>query len=276
MMPLPEPIFIDGPAGRVFALFIRPAGEIRETLIYLPPFAEEMNRCRATVARQAYRLRELGCATLLVDPFGTGDSEGELADANWGIWLGDAEAALDWVAARTTGGITLWGLRTGALLAAEVANRRPREIGLLLLWQPVIDGRLFVTQTLRSRVAFLMDRGLPGETTDEMRETLQSGSHLEVAGYLLSETLVGDLDGKKLAELIPPGISVDWFEVVVEANRSLGPASRAAIAKISEKGCQVNERPFLGPPIWQLHKRDEVPDLIDSTTEAVRARHASE
>ena len=269
----PEPTFVDGPAGRIFALYFPPQGEMLETLVYLPPFAEEMNRCRATVARQAFQLSALGCAVLLVDPFGTGDSEGELTDASWETWLGDVAAAIDWAADRALSDIVLWGFRTGALLAADVASRQSERIKRLMFWQPVLDGKLFVTQTLRSRVAFLMDRALPAETTDGMREALASGQQLEVAGYLLSGRLVADLDQKKLTAMGLTNIAIDWFELVAEAGRPLTPASRMAIAKLTEAGCNVNEMPYIGPPIWQLHKRDDVPDLVESTTAMLRSLH---
>lgn len=261
--PLPEPLFIQGAAGPVFALYLPAEGQARQAFVYLPPFAEEMNRCRATVARQARAFSQLGIASLLVDPYGTGDSSGTLDQANWETWVQDTLTATDWLAQRTQTPVGLWGFRLGALLAADAANRAPGRFNRLLLWQPVQDGKLFFTQYLRLRVAFLMDRNLPPETTDEMRAALAAGQTLEVAGYPIAGPLARDLDGTKLTQFTQlTGLQVDWFEQVSEADKPLTPASQKGIKQLTEQGCKITATPFTGPPIWQLHKRDDVPELV--------------
>lgn len=265
--PLPEPYFFHGGAGPVFALYQPAIGQVRQAFIYLPPFAEEMNRCRATVAQQARALSQQGIASLLLDPYGTGDSSGNLDQATWDIWVQDALIAADWLAQRTHAPVGLWGFRLGALLACDAVNRSPGRFNRLLLWQPVQDGKLFFTQYLRLRVAFLMDRNLPPETTDEMRAALAAGQTLEVAGYPIAGPLARDLDGVKLAQFTQlAGLVVDWFEQVSEADKPLTPASQKSIKHITEQGCQVNATPFTGPPIWQLHKRDDMPELVRLTS----------
>lgn len=197
---LPEPLFLQGCTGQLFALYLPAQGEARQAIIYLPPFAEEMNRCRFTVAQQAGALSELGYAVLLLDPYGTGDSAGDLSDATWEGWVKDVRIAADWLEARTSL-ITLWGLRLGALLAADAANRTPDRYKRLLFWQPVQDGKLFLTQYLRLRIAFLMDRNLPAETTDDMRNTLKTGGVLEIAGYPIGGRMAEELDTLRLSEI---------------------------------------------------------------------------
>lgn len=264
--PLPEPFFVHGVAGPVFALYQPASGQVRQAFLYLPPFAEEMNRCRATVAQQARIFSQQGIACLLLDPYGTGDSSGNLDQATWDIWVQDALTAADWLAQRTQAPVGLWGFRLGALLAGDVVNRSPGRFNRLLLWQPVQDGKLFFTQYLRLRVAFLMDRNLPPETTDEMRAALTAGQTLEVAGYSIAGPLARDMDGIKLAQFTQlAGLAVDWFEQVSEADKPLTPASQKGIRQLTEQGCPVTATSFTGPPIWQLHKRDDVPELVRLT-----------
>lgn len=265
--PQPEPLFLQGAAGPVFALYLPAVERARQAFIYLPPFAEEMNRCRATVAKQARALNQQGIACLLLDPFGTGDSSGNLDQATWDIWAQDTLTAADWLAQRTQAPIGLWGCRLGALLAADVANRAPGRFNRLLLWQPVQDGKLYLTQYLRLRVASLMDRNLPPETTEGMRAALAAGQTLEVAGYPIAGPLARGLDDTKLAQCTQlAGLAVDWFEQVAEADKPLTPASQKGIKQLTEQGCTVNPIAFTGPPIWQLHKRDDVPELIRLTS----------
>src|SRR3546814_18536068 len=57
-----EALFIDGPAGRLFAIHHAAAPHCRQGLglVHLPPFAEEMNRSRRMAALQARALAALG------------------------------------------------------------------------------------------------------------------------------------------------------------------------------------------------------------------------
>ena len=267
----PEPLFLQGAAGKVFALYQPARGDAKQAIIYLPPFAEEMNRCRYTVAQQARALSDIGYAVLLLDPYGTGDSAGDMADATWEGWVGDVHLAADWLATRTSAPISLWGLRLGALLAADAAHRTPGRFNRLVFWQPVQDGKLFLTQYLRLRIAFLMDRNLPAETTDDMRNTLKNGGMLEVAGYPIGGHLAQELDGLRMSSFSGlQGMPVEWFELVGEAGKPLSPGSQKVIQQLTEAGCLVSTATFTGPPLWQLHKRDELPGLIEATTNRMK------
>lgn len=261
-----EPLFLDGAAGRIFGLYFPPVGIARGALLYVPPFAEEMNRCRSLVAEQARALAQQGWGCLLIDPYGTGDSEGELADADWTLWRQDVQHATDWLSRKAACPVTLWGLRLGALLAADAAQQTPERYAGLLLWQPVSDGKLFLTQVLRQRVAYLMDRGLPAETTDQMRQAMQQGKHVEVAGYSLSQRLIEGIDNARMAAFSAlQGQQIDWFENVSEPGKALAPASLKIIDQLKATNT-LRVHPFCAPPIWQLHDRDHAPDLIAQTT----------
>ncbi len=58
----------------------------------LPPFAEEMNKCRRMMALTAYALQAAGLDVLFVDLFGTGDSGGDFADGSLEVWRSDLHA----------------------------------------------------------------------------------------------------------------------------------------------------------------------------------------
>lgn len=267
-----EPFFLESAAGKVFALFLPAHGATKGSFLYVPPFAEEMNRCRHIAARQAREFAKEGYACLILDPYGTGDSEGDFTDASWDIWKQDVACAADWLARKTSTNVTLWGLRLGALLAADVANTDPQRFSRLLLWQPVPDGKLFLTQYLRLRVAFLMDNDLPSETTDGMRQAMHSGQSLEVAGYCLASPLVAALDNVRLSDIKELGNTrIDWFEHVAEAGKPPTIAAKRAMDHLTGTGCDLKAHMFTGPPMWALHKRDEIPDLITQTTALFRA-----
>ena len=58
-----------------------------------------MNKCRRMIAEVGRRLEGSGVGMLVVDLFGTGDSEGEFAQADWQRWKADLAGAVQWAAA---------------------------------------------------------------------------------------------------------------------------------------------------------------------------------
>src|SRR5262249_35049316 len=149
-------------------------------ILYIHPFADELNKSRRMVALQARQFAANGFGVLLPDLYGCGDSGGDFADAHWDVWLDDLHRCLDWLRADNEGPYYLWGLRAGALLATELAQRT--AVAGLILWHPVINGAQMLTQFLRLRLAVGMMRGSQ-ETTTQLRDTLAAGNSLEVAGY---------------------------------------------------------------------------------------------
>ena len=91
--------------------------------------------------------------------------------------------------------LTLWGLRTGALLATDVACTEALQVDRLLLWQAVADGKNFLNQYLRLRIASQMVHGTDRETTASILERLAAGETIEVAGYPLAKRLADGLSG---------------------------------------------------------------------------------
>ncbi|WP_434112404.1 hydrolase 2, exosortase A system-associated [Methylocaldum sp. GT1TLB] len=267
-----QPFYLSGTRGNIFCLFAPPRNKQAPVLLFLPSFAEELNRCRVMVALQARKLAALGVGSLLIDYYGTGDSQGDFSQTDWQQWKDDADTAYSWLADQGYSNIGLWGLRLGALLATELACQQPDRFIRLLLWQPVLDGSVLLTQFFRIRLAMLMDRGEPKETTKQMREHLRQGHNLEVAGYELTPQLVSAIDEKKLSnyDTLNPALQIDWFEAVVEDGQTLSPASEKAIAAWLEKGIRVRPHTYSGPFFWQLHERELTPELIDKTTELFR------
>ncbi|MCB1782006.1 MAG: hydrolase 2, exosortase A system-associated [Candidatus Competibacteraceae bacterium] len=268
-----KPLFIDNGKGRLFALYFPTESPPKGALLYLSPFAEEMNRCRALAAEQARSLAALGYASLLLDPYGVGDSDGELTAVDWQTWVSDVQIAADWLVAQAGCETILWGCRLGALLATSIANDHPGRFRRLLLWQPVIDGKVFMTQYLRLRLAFLMERGLPKETTDQIRAKLAVGEIVEVAGYALTGKLIAGIDATRMTDLVCLNNhhSVAWFEQVAQSGDPCSAQSQRVIDHLRSYGNDVNVQPFTGPKFWQLHERDSVPDLIRKTNGIFRS-----
>ncbi|WP_306391363.1 hydrolase 2, exosortase A system-associated [Telluria beijingensis] len=182
-----EPFFLDTARGARFCLYHAPSGPCRGALLYIHPFAEEMNRARRMAAVQARAFAAHGVAVLLLDLHGCGDSGGDFADASWAGWLADIEDGRAWLERRSGQRAGLWGLRLGALLALEAASTAAPA--RLLLWQPVTDGDSHLKQFLRLRVAADMLQGTSEGSVAALRTQLAAGTTLEIAGYGLAPAL---------------------------------------------------------------------------------------
>lgn len=260
-------MFIDGAAGRIFVLYHAPLigdGE-KGTLIYLPPFAEEMNCARRPAWLQARAFAALGWGVLQLDYFGTGDSDGDFHQARWPIWLGDIGAAIEWLHRRGLGPIGLWGLRCGSLLAATVASAKPDTVKRLLFWQPVVDGKSMLTQFLRIRIAAAMADGGTVEKVETLRAAWAAGDSVEVAGYELAAELADAIGTARLDAIMPPtATGIDWLEVAADADASLLPGSQRVVDAWRARGTAVSTGVVAGDPFWAVPETGAAP-LIAAT-----------
>lgn len=264
-----RPVFIEGPSGPLFAIHHSSAEGRRSNgaVLYIPPFAEEMNRSRRMAALQARALASRGIDTLLLDLFGTGDSAGDFRDAELTSWFGDIMAAIAWLEQRGSALLCLWGLRFGALLACEAAARWPERIKRLILWQPVLDGKIMLTQFLRIRVAASMAESSVGEKTEDLRSRLAGGQSIEIAGYELSAELARALEDMRIRGLeLASDIRIDWLEVGAEASDTAVPAAQRVIDAWRRDGIAVSAATVGGDPFWTLQETTLAPALIDATT----------
>lgn len=277
-MAVVEPFFLPTPGGHIFAVLHRPddGTPVRGHVLVVPPFNEEMNRCRSMVTLQARELAQRGFGTLLVDLHGTGDSSGEHGDARWALWLDNLRSALAWLVARPGGCVALLGIRLGAVLAAEVMATTDGTPPLLVLWQPVVDGKMHMNQFLRVRMAAQLDRpDLPKETTATMRKQLDAGESIEVAGYELHPELVKGIDAANLVKLRPKLRQALWLENVNAEGGEL-PAPAVAAAKTwADAGIASELTPYVGPAFWQLHERVLTPSIVQLTTAWLAERAAA-
>jgi exosortase A-associated hydrolase 2 len=241
--------------------------------LYLAPFAEEMNRARRMAALQARILAERGIGVLILDPFGTGDSEGGFEEARWEIWRSDTRGALAWLRAQGYERLTLLGLRLGACLALAVAAEPTDgevEPSRLVLWQPVLRGDAFLNQFLRIRVMTgLRDNGSGAkETVKELRRRLDSGETLEVAGYPLTPGLSADIAALNAVDLaLACPRPLDWIDLVAQPEAEFAPATRTALERLRTAGCAVEAQRVPGEPFWTIEEPALVPELWRRTAD---------
>lgn len=261
-----EAFFLDVEGEQRFCLFHPPGGACRGAVLYVHPFAEEMNKTRRMAAMQARELAAMGFGVLQIDLHGCGDSSGDFGDARWSIWKSDLALAHNWLLKRLERPITLWGLRLGALLATDYAASAAEPVAALVLWQPVLNGKTFMTQFLRLRVASdMIGEGKEGGGTQALRASLQAGATLEIAGYCLAPELVAAIDALDLAALTPPTVPAHWFEAVSATDCPLPPAAARVTDAWQKANGAVRVHAVPCPPFWAAQEITESPALLAAT-----------
>lgn len=243
--------FLDAPAGRTFVVLRQPRQPGGAAVLVVPPFAEEMNKSRRMIAEVGRRLEGSGIGMLLVDLFGTGDSEGEFAQADWQRWKADLAAAVQWAAAEGAPIRGMLAIRLGCILGSEALAGIGHTVQRTVMWQPVVSGRRLLEQFLRLRVAASMMGGDSKETVAALRSRLKAGELLEVAGYEISGALADQLDAAELQPFFRSHLGeVHWIEAVRSADAALPVPSSKAIDAARATGLEVTPHGVMGEPFW--------------------------
>ena len=260
------PFFLEAGEGRRFCIHRQPEGQVKGAILFVPPFAEELNKSRRMVALQASAFAGAGYAVLSIDLLGCGDSSGDFGEARWEAWMGDLALACDWLRRRHGTPLTLWGLRFGALLGLEFARASGERFERCLLWQPMASGEACLAQFMRLRLA---GERLAGEkvTTQQLRAELEESGSLEIAGYALSRDVAANMERLKLAELGLPGIPHGWFEISAQP---MAPASARIVESWKQRGISCETATVPGEPFWSTQEISECPALIEETLGCLR------
>ena len=136
-----QPYFLETPQGRIFIQTFSPTGPTTEAVIFVPPFAEEMNKSRRMMALLGHALSANGVLMAIPDLYGTGDSEGDFAEANWVIWLANIQQLIQKLEQQGIKTISFVGLRMGCLLIIDFLREQKAKVKRVVLWKPVLSGQ---------------------------------------------------------------------------------------------------------------------------------------
>lgn len=269
-----EPFFMKVGMGQRFCLYHPPQGACRGAILYVPPFAEEMNRSRRVAALQARQLAALGYGVLQIDLYGCGDSSGDFGEARWDIWKDDLAAGAHWLHERLGQPLSLWGLRLGGLLALDYAREARHAVASLLLWQPVLSGQGYLTQFLRLRTvgALLADSPTEHTGTNALRTALQEGEALEISGYELAPDLAAAIDALPRLDDFTPDCPVHWFEAVGMVGQGMTPGAARASAAWRARQVALTLHEVHCPPFWTMSEITVSPAWLAATSAALQER----
>lgn len=259
-----QPKFVNGCAGQLFVMDYRPASVPLGSVLFVPPFAEELNRARRMVSLQANQLCGHGYQVVVPDLYGTGDSEGNFQDASWNQWRDDLVGVLAACGVDRQLPIYVWGLRLGALLALDVVAKRKIEAATLVLWNPCLVGKDYMTQFLRMRtMAGMIANAVDQESIADLRSILATGQSLEVAGYEVTPELVAAIDDLFIESLLSQiKVPIHWFELVSDAGHDMPPGSARVATKLKEQGRKIHTYAVEGPAFWSTPEISIAPKLI--------------
>ncbi len=214
----------------------------------------------------AHRLATAGHACLVIDLYGTGDSQGGFGDGRLAIWLDDLARAVDWLLARDLRAINLLGIRFGACLAARLAAESATDFSRLLMWQPVIRGSNFMTQFLRLKMVADMVDASSQVTTKQLREMSEAGERIEVAGYDIDPELLASVDSFDMLQEKPPASAdVSVFEVTPSPTPRHSLDCRKLAEQWSDAGASIDTFLVGGHQFWSSTEIVVVPELLDAT-----------
>lgn len=247
-------------------------------VLYVHPFAEEMNKSRHMAARQAIDLANSGFAVLQIDLSGCGDSAGEFSQATWKGWIQDIRNAYCWMELniepdlknREKTPLWLWGLRAGCILLAEAAENINRGCSFIF-WQPSLAGKKELTQLMRlQRVSNILNTS--SEDKKSKLATLGSNDEpIEVLGYTLNPELAR---GFAQAKLNPPSGKgsvqhLVWIEMTASEPMEFALASKQTLKHWEDTGANTVSHLLKGPAFWCSNELINVPELISLTTRMV-------
>lgn len=270
-----EPFFLPmsrGQRGQRFCLLHRPASSsARGAIVYVHPFAEEMNKSRRMAALQSRALAAAGFAVLQIDLLGCGDSSGDFGDATWDDWVADVVEGSQWLRQQYPAPVWLWGLRAGCLVAVDAARKLGHPCDFLF-WQAPGAGKPLLQQFLRLKVAADMLDGRSKGVMNALRQQLASGSAVEVAGYAISPALAAGLEG---ATLTPPACRgrVEWIDVTPRNDAMWSPATERSVTAWRDAGFEVHHQMVVGPEFWQTTEIEDAPALLDTSAARLLGTH---
>lgn len=270
--------FLDAPDGSQRFCIHHPAqGSVkRGQVLYLHPFAEEMNKSRRMAALLSRALAGCGFEVLQIDLLGCGDSAGDFGDATWSAWVNDALMGVRWLQSQPdTAPLWLCGLRAGCLVASEALGRLGTPANLLLM-QPPASGKPLLQQFLRLKLAADMAEGPNKGAMAELRAAIARGEALEIAGYRLAAVLASGLEAATLTppETEQPGRLI-WLELNANVDAEWTLVSSQTQQRWQDAGWQVNAQQLTGPTFWLTTEIEEAPNLLDAALRLINGEAES-
>lgn len=270
-----EIFFLHTKTGRRLCVMhhVSPLNACRGIIIYVQAFGEELNKSRRMATLQAHHLATRGFATIIMDLYGLGDSDGDLADARWEIWKQDLRYLYTWLRLQTNAPVHLLGLRLGALLSIDFSNQSDFPIHQLILWQPCFDGAQFLSEFFRTHMLSDMlnkhhfsDHGKKISDTNDER----SSEIVEVLGYDISPALKQSVASVNLYQFEHINANLTWIDIdphsTTDAPNELSPKKQKHHRYLQTICADVVVAHCQGDLFWHTQEITTCTKLIEMTS----------
>lgn len=189
-----------GPPGREMVGLLQRAQRPRsEPVAFLlcRPIAQEAIRTSAMYRALSDRLAREGCDVLRFDYHGTGDSPGDEGEQWMDAWIDDLLHAHQLLVDESPSRPVHWfGMALGASLGARAAMRARIPPRHLVLWEPVLDGSVYLQALLDAhRQELSRELGLPWEQIVGRGREPEPELPGTVLGFDFNPRLVDELRG---------------------------------------------------------------------------------
>ncbi|KGJ97332.1 hydrolase 2, exosortase A system-associated [Colwellia psychrerythraea] len=232
-----------GPLCRI----IRTPEQILAQLLFIPPLFEQANQTRHHTTRSAINAYHQGIKTIVFDHYGTGDSAGELIDANLALWQQDILQQLTDIKASSTLGIYLsLPLSAVLLLSDEIL----KQVDGVMLLQPDFNGKRFVLQFKRLALAAQLTKNNKVQNDQSIHSQANQQKIIEIAGYQMHADLLEEIVGQSLSKLADFNGCCYWFEWQA-ASEELSPGRVKQQQALTKKNSGLSIKKVDDGKFWQ-------------------------
>jgi len=261
------PLYFPGSAAPLFGVFHEAAEGGRLPFVFCHPFGEEKLWSHRVLVSTARELSRRGHPVLRFDYAGNGDSMGEFGATTTDSYCADIDAAIGELKARSgSDRVGVLGLRLGATLAAQVAERRP-DVNRLIAWAPITNGSGYLRDLLRINVTTqLAVYREVREDRETLIRTLDAGGTANVDGYDIGREM-----SRQLRALTLPATPAGFGGRVLLAHVDRNPAAQPALdlRKMAQRYSDCTLVVVQEEPFWKEIVRfyNEAPNLLRTTLE---------
>lgn len=223
------PLFFKNESYYLFGVLHKAKKEIKNEarigIIFCAPFAEEKLISHRVFVNQARMLANNGFYCFRFDYMGHGDSEGKFEDATVETRISDILSAINFFKTeKNISKIILLGLRFGATLTI-LAQNRIAQIDSLILINPILNGKDYIDQVLRTNLTLQMvtyKKIL--KTRDQLIEEILAGKPANIDGYLLSKDMYEQMCQISLLENLT--VSINKLLIIQISDRDDKPIEK--------------------------------------------------
>ena len=237
----------------------------RKAVIFVPPFAEEMNRSRRMYVLCARLLANIGFDAICFDYAGTGDSEGEWGTFSIADWQTNLCDVYQSVYQAGISDISLIGLRFGALLIAQTLIANDLSINKCVLWDPIENGETFMRQLIRIKIAAAMAEESRKISTQDVLKELKQQGYIEIGGYHLTDSMIDLVNKLKLSESINRLINSTELHWMTLSRLNKGNTSAAPACVPEELTEKVTLHSIKDTKFWMQQEVTISPLLLQAT-----------